>query len=97
MQADNFVLIDHYCEYTQTPVDFIYSLEEYGLIEIKKIESNVYVESHDIVEIERIGRLQNDLGINLEGIDALNHMIQKLDQLEYELKLVKNRLKIYEP
>lgn len=97
MRTENFILVDHYCKHTHTPVDFIYALQEYDLIEIKKIESDVYVESHYILEIERIGRLQNELGINLEGIDALNNLMQKLNSLENELKLVKNRLKIYEP
>ncbi len=97
MQTENFILVNHYCEHTQTPLDFIYSLQEFGFIEIKQIESNVYVEPNDLVEIERISRLQHELGINLEGIDALNHMMQRVNRLENELRIMKERLKIYEP
>lgn len=96
MQTENFILIRHYCEQTRTPEDFIYTLQEYGFIEVRQIENEVYVASHDLVEIERIGRLQNELGINLEGIDALYHMLQKITDLENQLRLAKDRLKIYE-
>jgi hypothetical protein len=97
MQTEKFILINHYCKHTETSLDFIYSLQEYGFIEIKQIENNVYVEPNDLAEIERINRLQNELGINLEGVDALNHMMQKVIRLEDELRIIKERLKIYEP
>ena len=97
MQTENFILISHYCQHTQIPVDFIYTLQEYGFIETKQIENKVYVESHAIVEIERIARLQNELGINLEGIDALYNMMHRVNQLELQLRRTIERLKIYEP
>ena len=64
------------------------------MIEIQLIENKTYVESHYIIEIERIYRLRQDLGINMEGIDTLNHMLKKINRLERELKLLKNRLTI---
>ena len=97
MEKENFILVHHYCEHTQIPVDFIYSLQEYGFIETKQIENDVYIQDFDLVEIERISRLQNELGINLEGIDAINHIMQKMNRLESELRILKDRLKIYEP
>ena len=93
MRTENFILVNHYCEQTRIPVDFIYSLQDYGFIEVREIEDKIYVEPHAIVEIERVSRLQNDL----EGIDALFHMLQKVEQLESQLRYLKERLKIYEP
>jgi DNA-binding transcriptional MerR regulator len=60
------------------------------------VEAHMYMYPQDIEEIERISRLQEELGINLEGIDALNHMIRKVNHLEKELKIAKDRLRIYE-
>lgn len=97
MQTENFILISHYCAHTQTSMDYIFTLAEYGFIEVKQMEDNIYLEPHTIVEIERIGRLQDQLGINLEGIDALYHMMQRVEELENQLRHVKERLKIYEP
>ena len=35
MDSENFILIEHYCEQTQTPIDFIDDLLEYGMIEVQ--------------------------------------------------------------
>lgn len=97
MQTENYILINHYCKHTQTPIDFIYSLHEFGFIEVTQVKNQDYVRPNDLVEIERISRLKNELGINLEGIDAINHMIKKMNRLEKELRIARERLRIYEP
>lgn len=96
MEKEQLILVSHYCQQTRTSLEFIDSLQEYGFIQVLLIEEHNYVHPEDIVEIERVNRLQEELGINLEGIDALNHMLQKVNQLEKELKIVRDRLRIYE-
>ncbi|AYN67996.1 MerR family transcriptional regulator [Euzebyella marina] len=96
MNTDNYILVRHYCETTQISDTFISSLHEYGLIECRTIETEIYIEADDIPEIERINRLHHQLGINLEGIDALNHMLKRMQQMESEIKNLKDKLRIYE-
>ncbi len=37
-----------------------------------------------------------DLNINLEGIDAIYHLLNRVSALQQELETVKNRLKFHE-
>ncbi len=97
MENENLILVSYYCQQTRTSMEFIESLQEYGFIQVRLIEERSYVHPQDIVEIERVNRLQEELGINLAGIDALNHMLSKVNHLEKELKTLKERLRIYEP
>ncbi|MGB2760201.1 chaperone modulator CbpM [Maribacter stanieri] len=96
MDSENYIQIELYCKRTQTPVEFIDDLLEFEMIEVQQIEDKKYVEPQYIVEIERIYRLRNELGINMEGIDTINHMLEKVNRLEQELKLLRDRLTIYE-
>ncbi|WP_405382123.1 chaperone modulator CbpM [Maribacter sp. LLG6340-A2] len=96
MNSENYIQIELYCQQTQTPMEFIDELLEFEMIEVQHIENKIYVEPRHIVEIERVYRLRNELGINMEGIDTLNHMIKKVNQLEQELKMLRDRLTIYE-
>ncbi|WP_027066890.1 chaperone modulator CbpM [Maribacter sp. Hel_I_7] len=96
MDSENYIQIELYCKRTQTPVEFIDELLEFEMIEVQQIEDKKYVEPQYIVEIERIYRLRNELGINMEGIDTINHMLEKVNRLEQELKLLRDRLTIYE-
>jgi len=96
MDSENYIEIEVYCERTQTPLDFIDDLLEFDMIKVHQIENKTYVQPHYIIEIERIYRLRKDLGINMEGIDTLNQMLKKVNRLEQELKLLRDRLTIYE-
>ncbi|MGB7395177.1 MAG: chaperone modulator CbpM [Pricia sp.] len=96
MANENYILVRQYCERTRIPNTFINALNEYGLIRCKQIETEVYILDEEIPEIERFDRLHHDLGINLEGIDALNHMLSKIQRMDRELSLLKNRLRVYE-
>lgn len=96
MEKEKYILVRHYCEQTHIPNDFIDALKEYGLIKCEQIETEVYILDEEIPEIERFDRLYNDLGINLEGIDALNHVLHRLHNMESELNMLKKRLRLYE-
>ncbi len=96
MKKENYILVRHYCERTHIPDAFIKALNEYGLIRYKQIETEVYILDEEIPEIERFDRLYNDLGINLEGIDALNHMLRRLRNMESEMNTLRKRLRLYE-
>lgn len=96
MAQKNYILIKNYCERTRIPNTFIRALNEYGLIACKQIETEVYILDEQIPEIERFDRLYHDLGINLEGIDALNHMLLKMRAMENEMSLLRQKLSLYE-
>lgn len=96
MEKENYILVRHYCEQTHISNVFIDALNEYGLIHCQQVETEVYILDEEIPEIERFDRLHNDLGINLEGIDALNAMLQRLRNMENEMNTLKKRLRLYE-
>ena len=77
-------------------ISFINGLGEIGLIQITIIEQKNYVHQDEIRNIEKMIRMHHDLDVNIEGIDAVFNLLQKIDALQEELKVVKNRLKIYE-
>ena len=55
-----------------------------------------YIHEDKINVIEKIIRMQKDLNLNLEGIDTVFNLLEKIDNLQTELINVKNRLRLYE-
>ena len=41
-------------------------------------------------------RLHYDLEINMEGIDAITHLLKKLQTMQDEISVLKNKLRVYE-
>ncbi len=96
MENETLIPADQICIHYHIEFSFINALEEYGLIETTRKEETVYLYNNQIKHLEKLIRLHHELDINLEGIDAIQHLLQKVDLLQEELTIVKNRLKLFE-
>ncbi|HEY0299523.1 MAG TPA: chaperone modulator CbpM [Arachidicoccus sp.] len=93
---NNLIPLQHLCTHYHAEISFVHSLHDYGLIEITTIEQQTYIAEEQIKEIERMIHLHYDLDINIEGIDAINHLMQRVNDLNKELIGLRNRLNRYE-
>ena len=96
MQTKHFISTDEYCAFHKIEFSFIKNLVDFGLIEIKTFENVSYIHEKELIKLERILRLHGDLDINVEGIDAVTHLLQRINSLEEEIRLLKNKLRLYE-
>lgn len=85
-----------FCVSHNIEVSFIHSLEETGLIEITTIEDTGFIPLGQLQQLERIVRLYHQLGINIEGIDTINHLLLRINALQDEVTGLKNRLRLFE-
>jgi hypothetical protein len=96
MNIENYILVQLFCTQTKIEHSFIANLNDYGFIALTTIENETYLLEEEITEVERLYRLHYELGINLEGIDALNNLMQKISDLENENKLLRQRLLLFD-
>lgn len=96
MSSKNLIQIKQFCVYHEIESTFIKELNNYGLVEII-IEENVeYLQPEQLPTIEKMIRMHYDLNINFEGIDAIYHLINKIEVLQQHLINAQNKLRIYE-
>lgn len=84
-----------FCIHHQIEMGFIYSLREYGLVEVISNEGNEYLSADKLNELEKIIRLHYDLDVNMEGIDVILHLLKQLADAEHELSYAKKQLKVF--
>ena len=96
MSIENYIPINQLCTHYQIEMSFFTSLNEYGLIEITTIEQTPFVHKDEVGDIEKIMRMHQELDINLEGIDTILHLLEKIKVLQTELNETKNKLRLYE-
>ena len=96
MESKQYIPVHTFCSFYNIEFSFMDSLYEMGLIKMKKIEESRYIYTEQIQTIEKMMRLHYDLEINLEGIEAISHLLQRVDSLQEELILLKNKLCLYE-
>lgn len=95
MQTD-LIIVSEYCLKSHIDPSFIRLLEEEGLIEIDVVEGEKYLLSSQLRDVERYTRMYYDLSINMEGIDAIHHLLARMKRLQGEVANLRKRLRLYE-
>lgn len=96
MSEEKFIRVTQLCQQYQVETTWFSELNDLGIIEIQTIEDAHYIQEEHLGLVERVVRLQKELHINLEGIDTVLNLLDKIEDLQMELTAVKNRLRLYE-
>lgn len=96
METSRYIAVTEFCSCHQIDYAFIESLSEYGLVQIMRIEETEVLDRDQVREVEKMVRLHYDLDINLEGIDAISHLLSRVSELQNEVRILQNRLRRYE-
>ncbi|CAM1364528.1 putative MerR family transcriptional regulator [Tenacibaculum litoreum] len=75
---------------------FIESIESFQLIEFIVKDSNKYLHTEQLPILEKIIRLHYDLEVNMQGIDVINNMLDRMDSMHKTIQQLENKLKLYE-
>ena len=96
METENLISTDEFCALYNVEYSFVSSLQQSGLIEIQTLEERGFIPISQLVELEKFVRLHGELDINLEGIEAINHLLQRIRSMQDEITFLKTRLRLYE-
>jgi len=96
MSSKNLIQIKQFCVYHEIEHTFITELNNYGLVEIIIQEEDEYLHPEQLPAIEKMIRMHYDLKINLEGIDAIYHLLNKIEALQQNLTATQNKLRLFE-
>ena len=89
------IIFNEYCQKRHTDPTIIISLEEGGLIEIRTVDGERYLLASQLRELERYSHLYYDLSINIEGIDAIHHMLERMDDMRREITSLRKQLLLF--
>lgn len=93
MKSD-LIIIKEYCIQSRIEPDFIFQLENEGLIEISEIDNEQYINIAQLNALERYARWHYELSVNVEGIDVMQNMLTKIKELQSEVQHLKEYMKL---
>lgn len=96
METAQLVPLNTFCIHHQVDLAFINSLQRFGLIETITVEDISFIPEEKITELEKLVRLYHELDINLEGLDVITHLLNRMKTMQDEIILLRNRLARYE-
>jgi hypothetical protein len=96
MQTEEMIPASECCIHYHIEPSFIDSLRDAGLIEILIVEEKIYVPNNQLSQLEKLVRLYYELDINLEGIETITYLLQRMNDMQKQITQLSNRLSIYE-
>jgi len=85
-----------FCQYHHIEPSFVDLMEESNLVEFIVIDEQKFIHHSQLQQVERIIRLHQELEINFSGVEAIVHLLERVEQMQFEISSLKNRLSFYE-
>jgi hypothetical protein len=96
MEPANLILVEQFCSNCEVDYSFIDSLHDHGVVEMVVLENKKYISQEQLKDVERAIRFHYELNINMEGIDVISNLLKQIVDLQQELTVTKNRLKLFD-
>ncbi len=94
MQNDLIIITD-YCDKCHIDPSFIDILEDWDLIDTQVSDGRRCLSFSQLPDVERYSRMYYDLDINMEGIDVIHHLLQRMDEMQREIDRLRGRLRFF--
>ncbi len=91
-----WITIEEYCVSHDAEVSFVDALEENGLIEVIKVEEERCIRYDQLQQLESFTRLHRELAINVEGIETIHYLLQRITEMQQHIQVLEHKLKRYE-
>ncbi|MGJ1203936.1 chaperone modulator CbpM [Sphingobacterium lactis] len=88
MEKTLFRVID-ICRTNNIEQAFIQELHSNGLIEIIVQEEQEYLEEEQVLHVERYSTWHYELELNVQGIEVVHNLIEKIEDLQRELRYLR--------
>ena len=92
MTTEKYIRIRDFCQGHSLEEAFLYQLQEFDLIQIVEVGRQPAIHRRELHQLERLVRLHRDLEIAPQGLQAVQHLLDRMDLLEEEVWQLRRRL-----
>jgi hypothetical protein len=92
MERNEIIPAEECCTNYNIEFSFIQSLDEHGLISLNKVGDRIFIPHDELPSLEKYMHLHYDLDINLEGLEAISHLLERIRTLQHQMTLLQNEM-----
>lgn len=96
MDKEQMIPASEFCVYHNMELSFIYSLNESGLIDITVVKEEIFVPKSQLKQLEQLIRLKQEMDINIEGIECITYLLQRISDMQQHIVALNNKLAFYQ-
>lgn len=92
MDTSKNISVQQCCVYYEIETSFVHSLNDYGLITLTQTETEYFIDYDQLASLEKYMHLHYDMDINMEGLEAITHLLDRVHDLQHEVKKLRQAL-----
>jgi hypothetical protein len=96
MNQEHLIVASEFCAGHRIEVSFVESLAQHGLINVESIGEQLAIPDTQLPSLEKMVRLHYELDINLEGIETIFHLLERIEALQQEMFKLQQKNGLYE-
>jgi hypothetical protein len=96
MQTDETIPVNEFCIHHKIELSFIHSLKDVGLIKVIQLDEKLCVPLNQLPQLEKLVRLYYEMDINLEGIETITYLLNRMHEMQQQIVKLTNRIQLYE-
>jgi hypothetical protein len=96
MENEDLIAVEIFCSHHEIGISFIDELKASGLLQVERIQEQTFLPVTELQKLEQLVRMHYDLNINIEGLEVISHLLDRLQSLQSEITALKNRLRRFE-
>ncbi|MGY3054703.1 chaperone modulatory protein CbpM [Pedobacter sp. UYEF25] len=89
------IAIADICLYEEIEINFVHALADFGLITTIVVKKTAFLDADELPKLTRFQHLYKDLDINLEGLHAVAHLLNQLEDVQSRVISLENELNYY--
>jgi hypothetical protein len=91
---EDYILIpiSEFCKGHHLDAELVQIFSEQGLIEIVERDKSFFIPENQVKKLEQIIVFHKDLDINLEGIEAIFALLQRMETMQAQIIQLENKL-----
>lgn len=86
------ISVIEFCKYHRIEPGFVLELHQNGLVMLEQEQDEYHIEENQLEKLEKFIRLHFDLGINIEGLEAVDHLLDQIHTMQKEIRMLKNMM-----
>jgi len=92
MENNETIAAEECCSYYNIELSFVQLLDEHGLINLSRADDKVFISHDELPNLEKYMHLHYELNINLEGLEAISNLLERIHDLQRQMVLLQNKV-----
>jgi chaperone modulatory protein CbpM len=96
MENIELILVTDFCKYHEISYSFVSGLSEAGIIEVVTEERGELLRTDQLAQLEKLVRFHKDLDINPAGVEAIAHLLERMNDMQRQMQQMQQLLNLYD-